>query len=352
MSSSKPSNFRQGGFSIVELMISLTIGLFVVLALVSVIAEGSASSNTNARTSELQANGRFAFETVKQDLRVAGFKGLTWADPPNTPTTNITPITNECLEVGTTAGSFVSNIRQGVWASDDANPFGTNCIPNYLRGDVLVVRYAGATPVPAGAPLVANNFYLRSHYAASEVFRAGTNTACPSPQNTYVAPFTTSPCITGAPGTDLMDFPVNIHVYYISPYTESANENPKIPALYRVTLQSDGSASMAPELVASGIEQFQIQFGSSGSNLITTIYDAGLITNGINNSSFSTLGGGWDFVTSATIWVLARNSTPEPGYKNTNTYNMGNQIYTVNDSYRRELFSGVVQIRNNSISKF
>jgi hypothetical protein len=54
----------------------------------------------------------------------------------------------------------------------------------------------------------------------------------------------------------------------------------------------------------------------------------------------------WDDVNSVRIWVLARNSQPEPGYANTTTYQLGNQEITVNDNYRRQLFTHVVQLRN------
>ena len=51
-------------------------------------------------------------------------------------------------------------------------------------------------------------------------------------------------------------------------------------------------------------------------------------------------------ILSVRIWLLARNVTPEPGYQNTQTYAMGDQSYTVNDSFRRQMFTTVVQLRN------
>jgi hypothetical protein len=51
-------------------------------------------------------------------------------------------------------------------------------------------------------------------------------------------------------------------------------------------------------------------------------------------------------VNSVRIWLLARNARAETGYSNTNSYVMGDVTYTVNDSFRRQLFSAVVQLRN------
>lgn len=47
------------------------------------------------------------------------------------------------------------------------------------------------------------------------------------------------------------------------------------------------------------------------------------------------------------IWLLARNTTPEPGYTNTTPYTLGDQAQFIpNDGFRRQLFTTVVQLRN------
>ena len=48
----------------------------------------------------------------------------------------------------------------------------------------------------------------------------------------------------------------------------------------------------------------------------------------------------------AARYVMARSAKAEPGYGNTNSYVMGDQTYTVNDGFRRQLFTMVVQLRN------
>ena len=49
---------------------------------------------------------------------------------------------------------------------------------------------------------------------------------------------------------------------------------------------------------------------------------------------------------SVRIWILVRASQPDPGYQNTSTYTLGDITVTVNDSFRREVFSTVVHLRN------
>jgi len=314
----------QPGFTLIEMMISITIGLGILAGLVGVLATNSSNSRTNERTAELMTNGRYALNSMRSEVREAGFRGYTWAEPGTPGALGLVGADNECREGGAPTEAFVRNIRQGIWGSDNANPFSANCIPvaNYIANtDVVVVRRLAVVPAAA---LAVNTVYFQSTYERGQVFRA---TAAP----------VTAPSFTGAP-TPLASFAVQIYVYYISPFTVAANETPLIPALYRVALLADGS--MARELVASGIERMQVQYG----RLIvpdTRYFDsvAGTSFDAAPNSP-------WDDVNQVRIWLLARNATPEPGYLNTQTYQMGNQPYTVNDNFRRQLFTSVVQLRN------
>lgn len=315
----KPLTLTQGmaGFSIVEMMISITIGLMIVAALVGVLVSNSASTKTNDRTSELQSNGRFALDHLKRELRHAGYRGYTWAEP-NT-STGVVP-TNECLDGGA-AGSFVTNIRQGIWGANDSNPYAANCLPaNYRRGDLLVIRRVAAAPVTdciTTAALAASAIYFRSTYAAGEMFQG-----------------TTPP---GVAGTPCGDFAMQEYVYYIG----SDDNDATVPALRRVALKSNGA--MADEMVVSGIEQMQVQYSRATTDLNTRYYDA----NSISGASTATGTTEWDDVNSVRIWLLARNARKETGYTNTNPYVMGDITYPAqNDNFRRQLFTAVVQLRN------
>lgn len=320
---------RIRGFTLVELMISVTIGLVLVAGLATVFASSSGGSKTNDRVSEMAFNGRYTMNVLKRELRQAGYRGYTWAEP-NTPSTSIGTITGEC---GDGTGLFVANIRQGIWGANDSNPFVSNCLPATEKdgadgGDILVLRRVDGTPVPTPA---AGTLYFRSTFAAGEVFRGTTlPTSIPA-----AAPLAT--------------FAVKTFVYYVRPYTTTADEVPMVPALFRVALKSDGS--MAPELVATGIEQLQVQYGRHTTAATTQFYDAFTLVNcatcsldsgsGITNTPTV-----WDEVDSVRLWILVRSSTPEPGYTNQTDYVMADQTYSVNDGYRRELISTSVQLRN------
>lgn len=318
----KKQNMGRGaerGFSLVEMMISITIGLMIVAALVGVLVSNSRSSKTNDRTAELQSNGRYALDHLKRELHHAGYRGYSWAEP-TTPTTAIAAA-NECLDGGA-AGSFVQNIRQGIWGANDSNPFSANCIPganyNAVNSDVLVIRRVASAPI---ATPVANTMYFRSSYSMGEVFQGATAPAA-------------------VIGTPIASFALQEYVYYIG----SDDNDATVPALRRVALQSNGT--MADEMVVSGIEQMQVQYGSTTTDLNTRYYNAGDAPD-LASPSTDPEPSGWDNVNSVRIWILARNSRAEQGYTNTDTYDMGDVTYDpADDGFRRQLFTTVVQLRN------
>jgi len=322
---------RERGFSLIELMIAVTIGLGILAGLIGVLATNSNNSRTNDRTSELMTNGRYALNSMKYELRQAGFRGYTWYVDFATPATPaaLGQVVNECLESGATAGQFVANMRQGVWGADNGNPFSSTCIPDasYAAGnDVLVVRRAAASPT-AIADLSANGVYFRSTYERGQMFRGAT-----------------PPAWSGSPAP-LASFQMLAYVYFVSPFTVSATESPLVPALRRISLNPGGATNpvMTSELVASGIEHMQVQYG------VLTTAPATQYLDSVTGTSFSPGFTDWEAVNSVRIWILARNAAPEPGYSNTNVYVMGNQTYDFSaapDNYRRQLFTSVVQLRN------
>jgi hypothetical protein len=105
---------------------------------------------------------------------------------------------------------------------------------------------------------------------------------------------------------------------------------------------------MAEELVAGGIEDMRIQYARTLTNNTTQYFEA----SSMNGSSSDAGVTDWDDVNAARIWLLARNTSIEPGYANTSTYTMGTSTYPRNpasspsDGYRRQLFNTVVQLRN------
>lgn len=65
----------QGGFTLVELMIALVLGLVVIGGVISVFLSNQQSYRTNQALGEVQDNSRSAFEFLARDIRNAGLTG-------------------------------------------------------------------------------------------------------------------------------------------------------------------------------------------------------------------------------------------------------------------------------------
>ena len=300
------------GYSVVELMVALGIGMFLIATFIVAVSTSSANNRSNERSSDLQNNAAGALQVLQRDINHAGYRGLTWPDPA---ATGLPAVTGDC------AAGFSVNLRQGIWASNNANPFSATCIPaaNYAGGDILVIRRAGLT---AATSLTATRLYLRSAYERAEVFLGST-----------------PPTFAESPNEDRT---LQVIVYYISPYSYSATENPQIPALYRIT-RGAGPAMGTPELVAPGIEAMELQFGRLATDGTTQYQNANAVSTAA--TSTTTDPSEWDDVNAVRVFLLVRSFTPEPGYSNTSTYTLGDRTITVNDRLRRELITTTLQVR-------
>lgn len=98
------------GFTIVELMISLVLGLIVIGGSLALFASHRATSTMSGQMVDVQAEGRIALDALARDVRAAGDFGC-WpvSNPPiNKLTTDVLPVANGGLfgyDSGTSAGS-------------------------------------------------------------------------------------------------------------------------------------------------------------------------------------------------------------------------------------------------------
>ena len=69
------------GFTLVELMVAMLLGLIVIGGALSVFLAGQSTYTTNTALADVQENSRVAFEMLMQDLRAAGLTGCDNAAP-------------------------------------------------------------------------------------------------------------------------------------------------------------------------------------------------------------------------------------------------------------------------------
>ncbi len=102
---------KQMGISLVEILVALVISLFLLGGIVQVYVGNKVTFKFTSALAEVQENGRFALDSMSQDLRLANQWGCVAFDP--TDTTNI----NDTLNAGNFAGhdpNFHDSLTQGL----------------------------------------------------------------------------------------------------------------------------------------------------------------------------------------------------------------------------------------------
>lgn len=70
----------QGGLTLIELMVAMTIGLFLLAGVIGVFVSSKQTYRTNEALSRVQESGRFAMEFIAYDIRMAGLTGCGQTD--------------------------------------------------------------------------------------------------------------------------------------------------------------------------------------------------------------------------------------------------------------------------------
>ena len=320
----------QNGFSLVELMVAIALGVFLVLGVTNILFSGQQSFNATNRIARIQENGQLAKNMIINDLKRARFMGVntTLNDDNSGP---LGSLQNAVAVAPTCDNTWGQMIEQGLFGLDD-NDIDTNgatyaCITNIgngtvgsrIRGDILTVRYASPQEI-ANVNVFALNptrLYIRNSLSpsASWIFTG---------QNEDISTRALHPIMSDH---ELMAFS-----YYIGDSNRpNCAGNGNIPSLFRIRLDATGQP-MREELFP-GMEDFQVQFSVDG----TTYQDADAVTD-------------WSTVRATQIWLLARSECQEGGHNDNRTYTLAGIDYTPNngngDGYRRQLYTSVINHRN------
>lgn len=205
----------QRGFSLIELMIALVLGLIIVGGVMVVFVSSSHSFVFNTALSRVQENGRFALEIVARELRNAGYRGDCFRNIDN------------LLDTGSAnyqAAAYDLNDPLRGWG-DGAGQFFTDNLTGYRPGtDLLLVKHAA---VPSTAVLSANvdtgatSFLITGGERAGALLVFSDAGGCDLFQNT--AGTNTNDLQRGATGQSLNNLSATTqplsHVYYAGDMT-------------------------------------------------------------------------------------------------------------------------------------
>jgi type IV pilus assembly protein PilW len=308
------------GYTLVEMMVSITVGLIILAALVTLFAGNSRERGEIERVNEQTENGRYALQAIGDDLRDAGY--LAYFNPgtvagPNPQLTVPAAPPNSCATDLATLTSTLGVPVQGYYHGNllpAACTTGANAPIQDLAPltDILVVRRVSTCAVgTAGCdPQVAGDAYLQASGCNTET-GAGNYFAF----DTNVGNLTLhqKDCATAA-----LLWQYRVHIYYIA---NDDKPGDLIPTLKRAELGA-GAFTIVP--LVEGIKNLQVEYGLD-TNLPTTgtpaVYAADPNTYGACAPAVCL--SNWRNVVSVKIHVLAQNLSKTQGYSDAKTYTLG-----------------------------
>jgi type IV pilus assembly protein PilW len=366
----------QLGLSLVELMVALTIGLFLLTGLSLIFVNSSQANRELQKTSEQIENGRYATELLSQELRLAGFYGHFHELPsaPGTPDPCLVPTSPADL---TTMETALGMPVQGFRAADlstRANVSATTCDDKGLLtnanlragSDVLVIRRAHTNVLPPAGPAVTNEIYIQ-----------GTGNQADLQLGNSIGTMVANETADGSPlvlkthtGNPAPIRKLHVHVYFVAPCSVGSgttsvngetisgvctNGDDSIPTLKRLELREfSGSTTMTIVPLVEGIEYFKVEYGIDSTPATADITTG--LPGDATVDSYATTPGNWTQVIAAKVYVLARNSTPTAGHVDSKSYLLGtapgvagtNLVSATNDNYRRHTYTAAVRLMNTS----
>ena len=288
------------GFTLIELMIAMLLGLIVIAGVVSVFLANQRSYRTNQALGDVQDGSRIAFELMANDIRNAGYTGCDsngrianvlkaapggggastwWADwgnavhgypsAPASGSTSATPTPDLALTVGTTAGNQASGTNQtdslqllgaadtglsvAATPSSVAASFTLNDTATDLtKGDVIIVCD------PDHAAIVQISSYSGSGSSVTVTHNDGNSV---SPGNCSKGLGYPTVCTTNGNG---YSFGTNSQVFKLAAVDWYIGANPALgTSLYRQSVSTSG-ASTADEMVRD-VTAMNIRYHQAGS---------------------------------------------------------------------------------------
>lgn len=353
----------QKGFSMVELMVAMLIGLFILAAVSAVLVNSKKNYTTQDSHARLQENARFAMQFLTRDLRMAGYYGC--AD-------DVSSVKNTVNGAANTAYGITEPIQGSENKSDwyptttPASTAPTGMEPNT---DAIALRFMDPnTAVEVDEP------YMKTTAAAMHVngsdFRVGDIVMvmdCSSaavfqitgPQDPSAGTINHNTG-TGTPGNETKDLgkvyegDAKLAKFYYSAYYIRRNTNEQ-PALYQNTLTrntSTGAMELTTRELVEGIENLQILYGLDTDNdnrHVPNIY-----------KKASAVGDNWGKVVAVRFGILVRTlantdvsnaSGKEYGtdvdHKSYDVDGDGtDDVVNPGDRYQRKVFQTTVFLRN------
>lgn len=320
------SHYKQTGLTMVELLVALAIGSFLIIGSVQIYNQSRQAFVINESIARVQETAQFAMDTIEADLRMASNWGR-----------NSRPLTVEGRSlIGTVNPNGLPQPTPNCgldWAFDLAqtldgenNAYTLPCAAVggvQANSDSFTVRRATVQP----QPLQADRLQIQTTRIQGRLFSDGNVPAAFDPASS-----TTHNLL--------------INTYYVA--ADSALI-PGIPTLRRKTLSADaGGPIVIDQEIAPGVESIQIQLGIdvNEDNTVDRYVNPGDDVYDPNAAGY--IPGAR--VMTARIWLVVRGLTQENGIVDARDYEPGDvDLGVPSDNYRRMQVSKTILMRNARI---
>jgi type IV pilus assembly protein PilW len=330
----------QRGFTIVELMISITISVMVLAGLVTLFANNSRTRTELERANQQSENGRYALQILTTDLGNAGYFASF------NPTALATPAAKPDA-CATSVADLTAALPLAIQGYDEGANAPT-CLLDVKAGtDIIVTRRVSTCAVgEVGCDAaVAGAVYFQASTCNNTTELHSGNVAMFYALDSNVANLTrhSRDCVAIAPRSRL-----RTHIYFIA-NNDKAGDG--IPTLKRAEL-IPGDFEIVP--LVEGIESLQLEYGidtavtKTGSPAVYTANPDTYLA-----CATAVCLANWRNTVAVKIHVLARNKTISPEHVESKTYNLGltaaGLVRTAGpftDKFKRHVYSSVVRLNN------
>lgn len=270
---------KHAGFSLIELMIAMLIGLIVLNGVIQLVINSKRSYLDNQAISQIQENARFSVDILSREIKMAGYLGCM---PVNNGQLDVSSLINKQRMLLTDSQDGFSSLEIFEGKESDKSH-----LPEQIRGDalpghdVLVVRHtdpdhewvinkdlselSGTIEVPTTKAIAKNApVAVVSHdCAVANLLQASDATDTSLTVNNASGSFGYDSFKKGSRVT-----PIVAYAYYIG-YSNVLGNN-DMPALKREKIYVDGSGELKArsEELAIGVSDMQIEVGTVAAGVV------------------------------------------------------------------------------------